>query len=241
MPYDLDFAGGADLASSGSAAWDLAGAGAGAAGAAGTGIDFLGGLSGYLPKTAQGYLGLGATGLALGTGIAGLTGGESASERRLRQLAQAQQAQATQFSAETAPLRAQALQRITAALDPNTPVNVSPARDALERQFLVARNRTIEGAGARGGALTGALRDLEGQRAVGVGSLEQAARDQALSQALQIGFGVAPSAASASTNAALNAFSNLNQISAQRETAAGSAIGQAAALSALLSMKGGKT
>ena len=197
-----------------------------------------GGLSGMLPSTAQGWLGLLSTGIGLGSGIAGLAGGASAEERRLRQLAMAQQQQSQALLAQTEPLRAAATQRILAALDPNTPVNVGPGRDALERQFQVARQRTIEGAGARGGALTGALTNLEGHRAVGVGSLEQAARDQALSQALQVGFGVAPGAASMSTGAALGAFSSLSQIAGQRESAAGSALGQSAALAALLSMKG---
>ncbi len=61
-----------------------------------------------------------------------------------------------------------------------------------------------------------------------------------MSQALQVGFGTGPSAASASTNAAMGAFSNLSQIAGQRETASGNALGQSAALAALLSMKGGK-
>lgn len=62
----------------------------------------------------------------------------------------------------------------------------APVRDTLERQFRRANEATIAGAGAQGGALASSLTNLQGERALGVTSIEaqRAAEANALRQRL---------------------------------------------------------
>jgi hypothetical protein len=65
----------------------------------------------------------------------------------------------------------------------------APVRDTLERQFRNAREATIGEAGAQGGALAQSLTDLQGERALGVTSIE-AQRAQEANALRQRLFGV---------------------------------------------------
>ncbi len=104
--------------------------------------------------------------------------------------------------AQTQPLRDQTTRTLSSVLS-GAPASSLPAyapnRAALEGQYNQAKT-AILGRTPRGGALFKQLADLEGKRAGAVTGLESDVRNNAMNQALQIGYQGLPSLLSAEAN-----------------------------------------
>lgn len=99
----------------------------------------------------------------------------------------------------TRPLRTDTVDTLTRVLRGERPQNFrvfAPEREALESQFTNAREATISGSPARGGAMSNQLRDLEVARALGISSQEADVSRRGFAAALETGFGTPSTALS---------------------------------------------
>lgn len=188
---------------------------------------------------------LGGAGSVLGAGasIYGTVQGKQAQEKAtkaLRDILGQQTSSAQGILAQTGPLRSLTATNLAEVLGGGRTDMLrvmAPEREALEAQYGRARENIIAG-GERGGMLNRSLADLETARAQSVAGLESDVRRRAFEDALRIGFGAAPSTVFPAFQGAASTLGGMAQMGAQQQAAGGAGLGSAAAVGALLAMKG---
>lgn len=138
---------------------------------------------------------------------------------------------------ETAPIRGQTLERLESTLGGNFPAGpvFEAQKLATEQQFDRARERTIASA-PRGGALTGALGDVESARAATLAGItgDIFQRDVGAAQAAAFG---APPVAISGLGSAAGTQAALAQAQAGQKGATAQALGQGAGIATGLALK----